>query len=79
MRWAKAQRARRYGVRIETTDGRALFFVRDGNARTLTVPGLDADLALTVRVVGLRDDNTAGRARVTQSGPVPAKTKRSTR
>lgn len=75
VRWGKAQRAARYGVRIETTDGRALFFVRDGGARRLTVPGLDRHLGLRVRVVGLRDDNTAGHARVVAAGPVSTTTK----
>lgn len=77
--WGKAQRAHRYGVRVETTDGRALFFVSGGDARRLTVPGLDRHLGLRVRVVGLRDDNTAGRARVATATPASTTTKRSKR
>lgn len=77
--WSKAARAQRYGVRVETTDGRALFFVADGKSRRLTVPALDRELSLTVRVVGLSADNTAGRARVAEADPVPTKTKRSKR
>lgn len=77
--WRKAARAQRYGVRVETTDGRALFFTTDGAQRRLTVPGLDRELHLTVRVVGLSTDNTAGRARVAEAEPVQAKPKRSKR
>lgn len=77
--WGKSAGAQRYSVRVETSDGRALFFVRNGQARRLTVPGLGRGLGLTVRVVGLRADNTAGRAREATADPVPTKAKRSTR
>ncbi len=31
--WTKSERAARYGIRVETTDGRALFFVRGRGVR----------------------------------------------
>lgn len=61
--WSGARRAKRYGVRVEVSDGRRLFFLRDRTQRTVRVPGV-AGRRVDVRVVGLRSDNVTGPASV---------------
>ena len=58
--WRPAARAARYGVTVELTDGRRLFFLRDADDRVVRIP--DAKGLVSVRVVGLRADNGAGPA-----------------
>ncbi|MBE2319618.1 hypothetical protein DVA67_026860 [Solirubrobacter sp. CPCC 204708] len=62
IRWSG--KSQRYGVRVSVSDGRDLFFLTRG--RTLRVPGIDRR-AVSVRVVGLRADNTHGPAGTARS------------
>jgi hypothetical protein len=65
--WARAIRARRYGVRVELSDGRKLFYLRDARDRYLTLPGVARGRDVRVRVVGLRADNRPGPAATARS------------
>jgi hypothetical protein len=65
VRWRAAKRAVRYGVTVELRDGRRLFFLRDADHRAVRIP--DGRIA-SVRVVGLRSDNTHGPAATTGGG-----------
>jgi hypothetical protein len=60
--WAGAARARRYGVRVALPDGRRLFYLRDAGERSVRVRGIPRRGRVSVRVVGLRADNSAGPA-----------------
>jgi hypothetical protein len=64
--WGAAKGALRYGVRVALPDGRRLFFLRDADDRTVRIPARPG--TVTVRVVGLRADNTAGPAAITSGG-----------
>jgi hypothetical protein len=64
--WRPAKDAARYGVRVALADGRRLFFLRDAGDREVRIAG--ARGPVSVRVVGLRADNTAGPAAVMTSG-----------
>jgi hypothetical protein len=63
--WRAAKRAVRYGVTIELRDGRRLFFLRDADDRVVRIPH---GRIASVRVVGLRSDNTHGPAAMTSGG-----------
>jgi hypothetical protein len=63
--WRPAKRAVRYGVTVKLQDGRRLFFLRDANDRVVRIP--DGRIE-SVRVVGLRSDNTHGPAATTSGG-----------
>ena len=62
IRWSGS--AKRYGIHVSVSDGRELFFLSRG--RTLRVPGIDRR-SVSVRVVGLRADNTHGPAGTARS------------
>ncbi|RKQ90312.1 hypothetical protein C8N24_0112 [Solirubrobacter pauli] len=62
IRWSGS--SKRYGIRVSVSDGRDLFFLTRG--RTLRVPGIDRR-SVSVRVVGLRADNTHGPAGTARS------------
>jgi hypothetical protein len=55
----------RYGVTVELQDGRRLFFLRDADDRVVRIPH---GRIASVRVVGLRSDNTHGPAAMTSGG-----------
>lgn len=63
--WTRAARAARYGLRVETSDGRVQFLIRGSRDRAAIAYGIPRAQDVTVRVVGLLTDNTPGRARVT--------------
>jgi hypothetical protein len=62
IRWSGS--SKRYGIHVSVSDGRELFFLSRG--RTLRVPGIDRR-SVSVRVVGLRADNTHGPAGTARS------------
>jgi hypothetical protein len=62
IRWSGS--SKRYGIRVSVSDGRDLFFLSRG--RSLRVPGIDRR-SVSVRVVGLRADNTHGPAGTARS------------
>ena len=62
IRWSGS--SQRYGIHVSVSDGRELFFLSRG--RTLRVPGIDRR-SVSVRVVGLRADNTHGPAGTARS------------
>jgi hypothetical protein len=63
--WTRAARAARYGLRVETSDGRVQFLIRGSRDRTAIAYGIPRSQDVSVRVVGLLADNTPGRARAT--------------
>jgi hypothetical protein len=65
--WARSARAQRYGVRVELSDGRRLFYLRDSRDRYLSLPGVGRGRDVRVRVVGLRADNRPGPAATARS------------
>jgi hypothetical protein len=65
--WGRAARAEGYGVRVESSDGRRLFYLRKARDRFLTLPGVERHRAVSVRVVGMRADNRIGKAATARS------------
>ena len=64
--WSPSAGAARYAVRVALPDGRRLFFLRTRGRRSLRLPRVDMRGPVSVRVVGLRDDNVAGPAALVQ-------------
>ncbi|MBV9944567.1 MAG: hypothetical protein JO262_20755 [Solirubrobacterales bacterium] len=68
-----AARPMDYDIDVNISDGRRLLDVARGFTHHVTIPNVDAGLGVTVRVAGVRDDDTQGAARTVILAPGHAK------